>query len=295
MTATSAPSERGIRTTGSRTATPGLPTRSTRAASRRGCGSRRSAWPRPPASPQRRPTGCCATPAGPWSVKRARRGAGRSTRSTARTPKHSSGCSIWPVAPCGNGDTTTSASTSCAGRRSVRRTTAGLTLLADNLPKLAPDRLPLLQRTLPVAAVTGRAIETGGAERDIAPAVVAGDDRYPIGGPWRFRTGDDPGYGTRGFDEEAWETIPVPQRWDAAGHRDYAGFAWYRTRFQLPKPSDGATERRNLFLELGKIADADETFVNGLKVGQTGELSPGGPGDAQAFRRYRVPPEILNW
>jgi len=35
--------------------------------------------------------------------------------------------------------------------------------------------------------------------------------------------------------------------------------------------------------------------VNGLKVGQTGELSPGGPGDAQAFRRYRVPPEILNW
>ena len=87
----------------------------------------------------------------------------------------------------------------------------------------------------------------------------------------------------------------MPQRWDAAGHRDYAGFAWYRTRFQLPKPSDGATERRNLFLELGKIADADETFVNGVKVGQTGELSPGGPGDAQAFRRYRVPPETLNW
>ena len=178
---------------------------------------------------------------------------------------------------------------------SVVAVTGGLTLLADNLPKLPPDRLPLLQRTLPVAAVTGRAIETGGAERDIAPAVVAGDDRYPIGGPWRFRTGDDPSYGTRGFDEEAWETIPVPQRWDAAGHRDYAGFAWYRTRFQLPKPSDGATERRNLFLELGKIADADETFVNGVKVGQTGELSPGGPGDAQAFRRYRVPPETLNW
>src|SRR5207244_3108329 len=116
---------------------------------------------------------------------------------------------------------------------SVVAVTGGLTLLADNLPKLPPDRLPLLQRTLPVAAVTGR--------------------------------------------------------------RDYAGFAWYRTRFQLPKPSDGATERRNLFLELGKIADADETFVNGLKVGQTGELSPGGPGDAQAFRRYRVPPETLNW
>src|SRR5438093_1040802 len=178
---------------------------------------------------------------------------------------------------------------------SVVAVPGGLTPIDDNLPKRPHHRLPLLQRTLPVAAVTGRAIETGGAERDIAPAVVAGDDRYPIGGPWRFRTGDDPSYGTRGFDEEAWETILVPQRWDAAGHRDYAGFARCRTRFQLPKPSDGATERRNLFLELGKIADADETFVNGLKVGQTGELSPGGPGDAQAFRRYRVPPETLNW
>ena len=178
---------------------------------------------------------------------------------------------------------------------SVVAITGGLTLLADNLPKLPPDRLPLLQRTLPVAPVTGRVIETGVAERDTAPAIVAGDDIYPISGPWRFRTGDDPSYGSRGFDEEAWETLPVPQRWDEAGHRDYVGFAWYRTRFQLPKPGDGKTERRNAFLEIGKIADADETFVNGVKVGQTGELSQGGRGEAQAYRRYRVPPETLNW
>jgi hypothetical protein len=175
--------------------------------------------------------------------------------------------------------------------------TGGLTLFADNLPKLPPDRLTLLRRTLPVAPVTGRAIETGVAERDTAPAIMAGDDVYPIGGPWRFRTGDDPSYGSRGFDEEAWETIPVPQRWDNAGgaHPQYAGFAWYRTRFRLPNQGTGKTERRNAYVELGKIADADETFVNGAKVGQTGELSQGGRGEAQAYRRYRVPPETLNW
>ena len=49
-----------------------------------------------------------------------------------------------------------------------------------------------------------------------------------------------------------------------------------------------------MYVELGKIADADETYVNGVKVGQTGELSPGG-GDPQAYRRYRVPSEALNW
>src|SRR2546427_11942766 len=32
-----------------------------------------------------------------------------------------------------------------------------------------------------------------------------------------------------------------------------------------------------------------------LKVGQTGELSPGGRGEPQAYRRYRLPPEALNW
>ncbi|PYP43669.1 MAG: hypothetical protein DMD42_09480 [Gemmatimonadetes bacterium] len=178
---------------------------------------------------------------------------------------------------------------------SIVAVTGGLTLFADNLPKLPPDRLPLLQRTLPVAPVAGGAIETGVPEHDTAPAIVAGDAVYPIGGPWRFRTGDDPSYGSRGFDEAAWETIRVPQRWDDSGHHDYLGFAWYRTRFQLPKQGDAKTDRRDLFLELGKIADADETFVNGVSVGQTGELSLGGRGDPQAYRRYRVPSERLNW
>jgi len=180
---------------------------------------------------------------------------------------------------------------------SVVSITGGLTLFADNLPKLPPDRLALLQRTLPVAPLAGRALEAGVAERDTAPAIVAGDDVHPISGPWRFRTGDDPNYGSRAFDEEAWETIRVPQRWDEPGgaHPQYAGFAWYRTRFRLPDHAAGKPEPRNVYVELGKIADADETFVNGAKVGQTGELAPGGQGDAQAYRRYRVPPETLNW
>ena len=180
---------------------------------------------------------------------------------------------------------------------SVVSITGGLTLFADNLPKLPPDRLALLQRTLPVASLAGRALETGVAERDAAPAIVAGDDVYPINGPWRFRTGDDPAYGSRAFDEEAWETIRLPQRWDEPGgaHPQYAGFAWYRARFRLPDHAAGKPEPRNVYVELGKIADADETFVNSAKVGQTGELAPGGQGDAQAYRRYRVPPETLNW
>src|SRR2546422_7540805 len=97
---------------------------------------------------------------------------------------------------------------------SVVAVSGGLTLFSDNLPKLLPERAALLQRVLPVAPVAGRPVGGTTLEHDLAPALVRGEAVYPIPGPWHFRTGDDAAYGTRAFDEEAWETITVPQRWD---------------------------------------------------------------------------------
>jgi hypothetical protein len=170
---------------------------------------------------------------------------------------------------------------------SVVAVSGGLTLFADNLPKLPAERAALLERVLPVAPVAARPVGGTTLERDVAPALVSGDAAYPLPGPWHFRTGDDPAYGTREFDEEAWETITVPQRWDEAGHPDYSGVAWYRTRFALPHKGEGTTEARKVYLELGRIDDGDETFLNGVKVGATSE--------PHAYRRYPVPPEPLNW
>jgi len=181
---------------------------------------------------------------------------------------------------------------------SVVALSGGLTLFSDNLPKLPHDRVAMLQRTLPVAPVAGRVVDAFTGEPELAPALVVGADMYRIGGPWRFRTGDDPSYGRREYDEEAWETIPVPGNWEAAGHPGYDGFAWYRTRFALP-PSPGApggqVERRSVFLELGKIDDADETFINGVKIGQTGEFPPSYRSEWQTYRRYPVSDDALNW
>ena len=163
----------------------------------------------------------------------------------------------------------------------------GLTMFSDHLPKLPADRVEMLQRTLPVAGVSARPVAMDSVERQAAPGLTAGGDVYALRGPWRFRTGDDPKYGSREFDEAAWETIAVPARWDEAGHPGYVGVAWYRARLPLPQKPSGATDRRGVRLELGKIADTDETYVNGVKVGQTS--------DPQAFRRYSVSPDVLNW
>src|SRR5439155_24127655 len=42
----------------------------------------------------------------------------------------------------------------------------GLTLFSDNLPKLPPDRVPLLQRTVPVARVVGHPVDTAALPRE---------------------------------------------------------------------------------------------------------------------------------
>jgi hypothetical protein len=170
---------------------------------------------------------------------------------------------------------------------SIIAAAGGLTLLSDNLPQLPPERLALLQRVLPVAPVAGRPVGAMGLERGIAPALVTGGAAVPITGPWRFRTGDDPRYGTREFDEDAWETIAVPQRWQDAGHPGYTGVAWYRVRFQLPPSGAGTTEGRKVYAELGKIEEADETFLNGVRLGATD--------GRDAYRRYPVPPDLPNW
>src|SRR3989442_974206 len=117
---------------------------------------------------------------------------------------------------------------------SIVAVSGGMTIFSDHLPKLPPERLPILLRTLPVAPVAGRPGGTGSAEAEVAPALVDGEQVYRIGSPWHFRTGDDPRYAAREDDESAGETIPVPQRWERAGHPDYGGFAWDRTRFPLP-------------------------------------------------------------
>jgi hypothetical protein len=127
-------------------------------------------------------------------------------------------------------------------------------------------------------------------EREVAPAVVAGDEVIHIRGPWRFRTGDDPRYAAREYDDDTWETIAVPQVWERAGHPDYDGQAWYRARFTLPPGrAGGHADDRAVVLELGKVDDADETFVNGQKVGETRG------GGWRSYRRYSLPANLLNW
>jgi melibiase-like protein len=182
---------------------------------------------------------------------------------------------------------------------SIVAVSGGMTLFSDDLPQLPAERIPLLERSIPAAAITGRALDVKPAVAEVAPAFVSDAiDPVPLPGPWVFRTGDDPAYAATDYDDAAWDPIRVPETWERAGHPGYDGVGWYRTRISLPVPAPERTGGRMeppVWLELGCLDDADETFVNGVKVGRRGNFPPAYRSEWQTFRRYAVPAGLLHW
>ena len=139
-------------------------------------------------------------------------------------------------------------------------------------------------------------LEGGILEGPVALAVPT--DRNPAGvpfaadlaGDWRFSPGDG-AWAVPDLDDAGWDTLRVPGVWETQGHRDLDGLAWYRKRVDLP----AATAAQDLVLVLGAVDDLDETFVNGVRVGATGDVGGGAVrGDEWLVERaYPVPARLL--
>lgn len=96
----------------------------------------------------------------------------------------------------------------------------------------------------------------------------------------KFHTGDNPQWKEFGFDDSQWQSLVTTKRWETQGIIRYDGYAWYRLKFKLPSSlRENAFWKDTLSVLLSKIDDMDETFLNGVKIGQTGLFpsDPGGP------------------
>lgn len=80
-----------------------------------------------------------------------------------------------------------------------------------------------------------------------------------------------------------WETFTLPGSWAELGLESMRGVVWFRKEFDLPASLPLETEEA--FLKLGTIVDADETFINGTRIGSTGYRYPP--------RRYPVSAGLL--
>ncbi|SFC55109.1 sialate O-acetylesterase [Parapedobacter composti] len=83
------------------------------------------------------------------------------------------------------------------------------------------------------------------------------------------------------FQPEGWRKFWMPGYWDDQGTRNLHGVLWFRKEVDIPPAMAGRPAK----LFMGRIVDADETYVNGVKVGNiTYQYPP---------RRYEVPGGVL--
>jgi len=104
-------------------------------------------------------------------------------------------------------------------------------------------------------------------------------------GPWRFHLGDDMRWAAPDFDDARWETVdltPAPGAhdgdvgltnyvpgWQARGHGDYTGYAWYRLHVTIDTPAKAPIA----LLAPAYVEDAYQLFWNGKLVGESGDFS----------------------
>lgn len=106
---------------------------------------------------------------------------------------------------------------------------------------------------------------------------------------WKFSIGDKQEWADPEFNDSDWEWIDVPSAWENQGFHGYDGFAWYRTTFtarQLPN-------KHALYLQLGNIDDVDEVFVNGKRIGKSGNFPPRYSTAYNSNRRYNIPADLI--
>lgn len=96
-------------------------------------------------------------------------------------------------------------------------------------------------------------------------------------------TGDETQYASTGLDDAHWEKMKLPGQWEQAGMglEDLDGIVWFRKVIDIPAAEAGQAA----VLDVGKIDDADETYVNGVKVGATTNYT--------THRQYMIPAGVL--
>lgn len=90
----------------------------------------------------------------------------------------------------------------------------------------------------------------------------------------KFKIGDDVNWGIPSFNDNDWGTKQLGTSWGANEIKDSV-YAWYRIKIIIPSGMKALAEKgKGIKFNLGKIDDADQTFLNGKLIGQTGAMPP---------------------
>ncbi|MFK7845420.1 MAG: sialate O-acetylesterase [Rhodothermales bacterium] len=92
----------------------------------------------------------------------------------------------------------------------------------------------------------------------------------------------EPVWAARDLDDSSWSTMVLPDLWENDALPNYDGVVWFRKEFELPASWVG----QDITLSLAKVDDIDQTWVNGIKVGETDQYN--------LLREYQIPASALS-
>ena len=112
----------------------------------------------------------------------------------------------------------------------------------------------------------------------------------------KFSTGDNPDWSKPEFDDQTWRELKTNDTYENQGI-EYNGFSWYRLHVVIPSSlKESVTWKKRLRFFLGRIDDVDASYLNGIKLGQTGrfpEDAGGYEGKWNLSREYQISADNL--
>ncbi|MFC2137275.1 sugar-binding domain-containing protein [Bacteroidota bacterium] len=114
-------------------------------------------------------------------------------------------------------------------------------------------------------------------------------------GIWKFHISDNLNWKDPYYQDDNWENIVVPGKWENQGYKEYDGYAWYRKKFKVPANYNYS----RIVVLVGKIDDLDEVYLNGKlinpikKLGDEGRWVETNNEDWSMFRAFYIDGSIL--
>jgi sialate O-acetylesterase len=122
-------------------------------------------------------------------------------------------------------------------------------------------------------------------EKNKDTAYVNGVNRKIFAAAKKMKRPEDKGMVEKWFSPsykpKEWHRIAVPGFWADEGAKNLNGVVWYRREIDVPASMTKVPAK----VFLGRIVDADELYINGIKVGSTDYMYP--------QRRYAIPDDVL--
>ena len=122
-------------------------------------------------------------------------------------------------------------------------------------------------------------------EKNKDTAYVNGINRKVFANAQKMKRAEDKGliekWYAPSYEPKEWHRIAVPGYWADEGAKNLNGVVWYRREIDVPASMTNVPAK----VFLGRIVDADQLYINGVKVGSTTYMYP--------QRRYPVPHGVL--